>query len=97
MIEADENVGDEEAALGQSGAVARQRHGRLEPGGVVVGEIADDRLAARFGLGEVTEMRAAADERVAPEPSPFDGLEQERRAAGFAQPQVRAERCDEIG
>jgi hypothetical protein len=31
------------------------------------------------------------------ETSPFDGFEQERCAAAAAQPQVGAERCDEIG
>src|ERR1700730_7048231 len=32
-----------------------------------------------------------------PEPPTLDGLEQEGRAAFAAQPQVGAERCDEIG
>jgi len=31
------------------------------------------------------------------EASPFDRFEQEGRAAAAAQPQVGAERCDEIG
>ena len=97
VVEPDQHVRDEEAALGQSGAVVGKRDGRLQPSGVVVGEVADDGLPARLGLGEVAEVRAAADERVAAEASPFDGFEQEGRAALAAQPQVGAERCDEIG
>src|SRR6266536_2979721 len=97
MVEAHEYVGYEEAALGQACAVVGKRHGRLEPGGVVVGEVADDRLAAGFGFGEVAEVRAAADERVPPEASALDGLQQEGRAALTPQADVGAERCDEIG
>jgi hypothetical protein len=80
-----------------SRSVAGQRDGLLQPSRVVVGEVADDGLAARLGFGEIAEVRAAADERMPPEASAFDGFEQEGRAAATAQPQVGAERCDEIG
>jgi hypothetical protein len=81
MVEADEDVGDEEAALREAGALRRQLDGGLEPSRVVVGEVADDRLPAGLGLCEVTEVRAAADERVPAEPAALDGLEQEGGAA----------------
>ena len=97
MVEADEDVGDEEAALGQAGALRRKLDGRLQPRGVVVGEVADDRLAAGLGLGEVAEMRAGADERVSAETAALDRFEQERSAALAAQAQVRAEWGDEVG
>jgi hypothetical protein len=57
VVEADEDVRDEEAALGQACPFVRERHGRLEARGVVVGEVADDGLAASFRLGEVAESR----------------------------------------
>src|SRR3954468_23282383 len=41
--------------------------GPPQPSRVVVGEVADDGFATGFGLGEVTEMGAGADERVAAE------------------------------
>src|SRR6266550_195267 len=97
VVEADQDVRDEETALRQAGAVGRQWDGRLEARCIVVGQVADDGLAARFGFREITEVRAAADERVAAETSAFDGLEQESGAALAAKPQVGAERCDEVG
>ena len=45
VVEADERVGDDEAALGQAGPGLRERHGRLELGDVVVAEVAHDRAA----------------------------------------------------
>jgi hypothetical protein len=48
---------------------------------VVVGEIADDRLPTGLCLGEVAEVLAAAHEGVSSEPTAFDRLEQEGRAA----------------
>jgi hypothetical protein len=42
-------------------------------------------------------MGAAADERVAAEAPALDGLQQEGGAARAAEPQVGAERCDEVG
>jgi hypothetical protein len=97
VVEADEDVRDEETALRQARALRRQLDGRLEPRGVVVGEVADDRLSAGFGLGQVAKVRAAADERVAAQAAALDGFEQERGAALAAQPQVSAEWRDEIG
>ena len=72
--------GDDEPALRQPAAAVRQRHGRLEPRDEVVAEVPDDRLAAALGLLEGEQPRAAADERVAPEPALLDRLEQEARA-----------------
>ena len=92
MVEAHERLGDDEAALGQAGPGAGQRHGRLELGDEVVAEVADDRLAAALGLLEVEQPRAAADERVAPEPALLDRLEQEARrrprGAGAGRPRA---------
>ena len=97
MVEAHERVGDDEAALGQAAAVVRQRHRRLELGDEVVAEVADDRLAAPLGLLVGEQPRAAADERVAPEPALLDRLEQESSRALAAQPEVGPERGEEIG
>ena len=47
VVEADERVGDDEAALRQVRPGAWERHGRLELGDVVVAEVADDRTARR--------------------------------------------------
>ena len=81
VVEADERVGDDEPALGQSAPGVRHRHRRLELRDEVVGEVADDGLAAVLGLVVGDEPRAAADERVAAEPALLDRLEQEARAA----------------
>ena len=62
VVEPDECLGDDEAALRELAARARQRHRRLQRRRVVVAEIADDRQSAGFSLGEVDEARAAADE-----------------------------------
>ncbi len=50
VVEADERVRDDEAALRHVGAGRGQRHSRLELRDVVVGEIADDGLVERFRL-----------------------------------------------
>ena len=100
MVEADERVGDDEAALGQVGPGLRERHRRLEHRHVVVAEVADDRAARRdlaLGLVERHEARPGADEAVAPEPPLLDRLEQEARARPRAQPQVGPERGDQVG
>jgi hypothetical protein len=97
MVESDQDVRDDETTLGQTGAVLRKGHGRFQARGVVIGDITDDRLSAGLCLGETAKVRAAADERVPPEPSAFDRLEQEPRAAFETQPQVGAERGDEVG
>jgi hypothetical protein len=97
VVEPDQDVRDDETTLTQTGPFVRKRHGRFQARGVIVGEIADDRLSARLCLREIAEPRAAADKRVSPEPSAFDRLEQEGCTAFPAQPQVGAERGDEIG
>ena len=97
VVEADEHVGDDEAALGQVASLVRHRHGRLEPRRMLVAEVADDRLPARLRLLERDEARAAADERVAPEPALLDRLEQEARAPALAQPEVGPERGEQVG
>ena len=98
VVEADEHVGDDELALRKVATGVRQPDGRLEPRRVVVGEIADDGLAAGLRLVDADDPRAVADERVPPEPPVLDGLEQERGAALVrAQPEVRTEGGDEIG
>ena len=50
----------------------------------------------RFRFFERTELRAAADEGVPPEPSALDRLEQERAARVRAQPEVCPERGDQV-
>jgi hypothetical protein len=97
VVEPDQRLRDDEAALRQLRPGVRQRHGGLERCRVVVADVADDRLAAGFGLGEVDDPRAAADERVSAEPAALDRLEQEARAPLPAQPDVCPERADEIG
>ena len=97
MVEADERLDDDEAALGQAGTVGRHRHRRLERRGVVVREVADDGRVERLRLLERDDARAPADERVAPEPPALDRLEQEAASALAAQPEVRPERGDEVG
>ena len=97
MVEADEQLGDDEAALRKPGAVFGQGHGRLEPRDDVVADVADDRLPERLGLGEVDDPRAAADEGVAPEATALDRLEQERGTGALAQAEVRPERGEQVG
>ena len=97
VVEAQQHVGDDEAAQRQARAGVGQRHGRLELGDPVVADVADDRLVEPLGLVDADEPRAAADERVAPEPPLVDRLEQEARAAGLAQPEVGPERGEQIG
>ena len=97
VVVADERVGDDEAALGQLRAVVGQRHRRLELRDVVVREVADDRRADRLGLVERDEPGARADEGVATEPALLDRLEQEARVTLLPQPQVDAERREQVG
>ena len=96
VVEAHQRVGDDEPALRQVGPVGGELHRRLERRDVVVGEVADDGRRRRLRLGEIDRARAAADERVPPEAPAFDRLEQERRFALAAQPDVRAERRDQV-
>ena len=97
MVEAEEDVGDDEPALGDVGPLGRERHGRLELRDVVVAEVADDGLVELLGLLEGDDPVAAADERVAAEAALVDRLEQERRAPDLAQAQVGRERCEQVG
>ena len=59
VVEAEQDVGDEEEALRHVRPVLRQRHRRLERRDRVVAEVADDRLAERLRLLERDEPRAA--------------------------------------
>src|SRR6266542_2960946 len=96
MVEADQHVGNEEAALRQTCALVGERHGRLEPRAMVVGKVADDGLAAGFRLCEVAKVGAAADERMPAQAAALDGFQQEGAAAVTAESQVGAEWCDEV-
>ena len=96
MVEAHQRVGDHEPALRQVRPVGGELHRRLERRDVVIGEVADHRHRCRLRLGEIDRPRAAADERVPSEAPAFDRLEQKRRFALAAQPDVRAERRDQI-
>ena len=97
MVEADEQLRHDEAALVEARPVVGQRHRRLEARDDVVAEVADDRLAERLGLVEADEPRAAADERVPPEAPALDRLEQKRGGRALAQAEVRPERGEEVG
>ena len=88
MVEADERLADDDAALREAAAVLGQRHRRLEPGDVVVGEIADDRQPELGRLVEVDEARAGSHPRVAAQPAALDRLEDEARPARVAQAQI---------
>src|SRR5436305_7718304 len=87
VVEADEQLRHDEAALREPGPLSRERHGRLEARDDVVADVADDRPPERLGLREVDDPRAPADERVAPEPAPLHRLEQKGGAGAFAQPE----------
>jgi hypothetical protein len=97
VVEPDQRVGDEEAALREVRAVRRQLDRRLQRRCMVVAEVADDRLAAALGLREVHESRAEADEGVTPESPALHRLEEEARPPALAQPQVGPERGDQVG
>src|SRR2546421_29628 len=97
VVEADEQLGNDEAALRKAGPLVRESHRRLEPGDDVVAHEADDRPPERLGLLEADDPGAAADEGVAPEPASLDRFEQERSARAFAQPEVGPERGEEVG
>jgi hypothetical protein len=97
VVEAEEDVRDDEAALRYVGPVLGKRDRALELRDVVVAEVADDRLPELLGLLERDDPLPAADERVAAEPSLVDRLEEKRRARGLAQPDVRRERSQEVG
>src|SRR5262249_26149946 len=88
---------DDEAALREAVARVRQRHRRLELRDVVVPEVADDGLVELSRFLEGDEPRAAADERVAAEPSLLDGFEQEGAAPVLAQVEVGRKRRQEVG
>ena len=100
VVEADERVGDDEAALGQARArpPAAARSARARRRGRSRGS---RRRAARgdlvLGLVERHQARARADEAVPSEAALLDRLEQEAGARARAQPQVGPERGDQIG
>src|SRR6185312_1203226 len=96
VVEADERVGNHEAALRQVPAGLGDRNGRLEPRDVVITEVAHHRPAERFGLLEADETRARPDKRVTAETPVLDRLQQERGNPGLAQPQVSPEWGEEI-
>ncbi len=62
VVEAQEGVGDDEAALGRRRAVDREWNRRLELRDVVVAEVADDRRVERLRLLEGHEAIAVPDE-----------------------------------
>jgi hypothetical protein len=97
VVEADERVRDEEARLGEVGAVVGERDRRLEAGGVVVPDVADHRRRGTFGFLDLDQPRPVADERVAAESATLDRLEQEARAAERAQAEVCPQRGDQLG
>ena len=97
VVEADERLDDHEAALREPATVRRDRDAGLEPRRGLVREVPDDGHVERLRLLEADEPRAAADPGVAPEPAALDGLEQEARAPGVAQAQVRPERGQQVG
>src|SRR6266508_1544034 len=97
VVEADERLDNDEPALGESRPLVGERHGRLELRDEVVAEVADDRDVEAFDLLEGQHTAAGAHERVAAEPAALDRLQQEARAPGAAQAQVRAERGDQVG
>ena len=98
VVEADERVGDDEAALGKPGPSAGSGTVGSSCRDVVVGEVADD--AARRAPPpprSVTSREPEPTKRVAAEPPLLDRLEQEARRGARAQAQVRAERGDQVG
>src|SRR5437763_16573444 len=60
VVEADEQLRHDEAALREAGPVVRERHGGLEAGDDVVADVADDRASKRLGPGEADDPGAAA-------------------------------------
>ena len=97
MVEADERLGDDEAALGEPVPLVGHRHRRLELRDVVVREVADDGQSERLGLLERHEPRPGAHPGRPAEPPALDGLEEEAGAAHSAQAEVRPERGEEVG
>ena len=97
VVEPQQRLGHDEPADGKTRPGVGERHRRLELGDPVVADVPDDRLVQQLGLVHVDDARPAADERVAPEPPLVDRLEQEARAAGRAQAEIRPERGEEIG
>ena len=61
MVETDEAVGHDEAALREVGAVRRQRDGRLQPRDMVVADVADDRAPATAASASANETRRAPE------------------------------------
>jgi hypothetical protein len=81
VIEAEQDVRDEQTALRDLRTFLRQRHRRLERRDCVVAEVPDDRLAERLSLLERDESRAGADEAVPTDAPALDRLEQEQPSA----------------
>ena len=98
VVEADEELGHDEAALVEARA-RRPGSGTVGSRRVthVVAEVADDRRAERLRLVEADDARAAADERVPPEPAALDRLEQERAGRAVAHAEVGPERGQQVG
>src|SRR3954451_16827055 len=53
VVEADEQLRHDEAALREAWPVLRERNGGLEAGDDVVADVADDRASERLGLREI--------------------------------------------
>jgi hypothetical protein len=89
VVEADEDVRDHEEALrGGRGRRPGAATVGSELGGVVVAQVADDRLGAGRRLVEGDEPRAGSEQRVAAEPTLLHRLEQEARPPGLAYAEV---------
>ena len=98
VVEADERLADDEAALGEAAALrpAAARSARAVPRGRTRGS---RRSAAPSSAAssKSTMPRAGAHPRVPAQPPALDRLEDEARAPRVAQAQVGAERGEEVG
>ena len=97
VVEADEGLRDDQAAVREAVAVRRKLDRRLERRDVVVREIADHRQPQRLCLLERHEPRPGAHPRGTSEPAALDGLQQEAGGPHPAQAEVGPEGSEEVG